>query len=230
MTSIWSDTANQRALSAPRFQTMAEALRWRARHQPERLAYNFLTDGETVEAKITYGELDARARAVARLLEANRARHEHVLLLYPPGLDYIAALFGCLYAGAVAVPAYPPGPGRAKRSLARLQAITANSEARFALTTASILETVPELMVTTPRLGVPHWFATDALSPVAPDGADFEPEPESLALLQYTSGSTAAPKGVMITHANVTANQRMIAEAFGPSSNDGAVGWLLLYP
>jgi iturin family lipopeptide synthetase A len=229
MTSIWSDTANERALSAPCFQTMAEALRWRARYQAERLAYNFLLDGETIEAKITYGELDARARAVARLLEANRARHEHVLLLYPPGLDYIAALFGCLYAGAVAVPAYPPGLGRAKRSLARLQAITANSKARFALTTASILETVPELLVTTPRLGVPHWFATDALAPAAPDGADFEPEPESLALLQYTSGSTAAPKGVMITHANVTANQHMAAEAFGTSSNDVAVGWLPFY-
>jgi len=213
----------------PFFQTMAEALRWRAHHQPDRLAYTFLVDGEDIEERVTYAELDARARAVARLLEMHSARGERVLLLYPPGLDYIAALFGCIYAGAIAVPAYPPAPGRLTRSLPRLQAIVADSEAYMVLTTAPILAMMPGLLATTPHLGALRWLATDSLVPVAPDGVDFDPDPGSLAFLQYTSGSTATPKGVMITHANVAANQRMIAEAFGSSPSDVCVGWLPFY-
>src|SRR5471032_129474 len=106
--------------AAPLFKTMVEPLRWRALNRPDGLAYNFLADGEDLEQRVTYAELDARARAVERLLQSHRARGEPVLLLYPPGLYYIAALFGCLYAGAVAVPAYPPDSGRLTRSLPRL--------------------------------------------------------------------------------------------------------------
>ncbi len=94
--------------------TLVELLRRRARHEPRRAAYTFLTDGE--EVHLTYGELDRRARAIAALLQEMGAGGERVLLLYPPGLDYIAAFFGCLYAGAVAVPAYPPRLNRSLRA------------------------------------------------------------------------------------------------------------------
>jgi iturin family lipopeptide synthetase A len=213
----------------PLFQTMAEPLRWRARHEPDRLAYNFLVDGEEVEERVTYAELDARARAVEQLLLSYRARGERVLLLYPPGLDYIAALFGCLYAGAVAVPAYPPDSGRLTRSLPRLQAIVADSQAYMALTTTPMLTKMPAVLAAAPQLGALHWLATDGLAPVASDGEDFQPEAGALAFLQYTSGSTATPKGVRITHANVLANQAMIAEAFGSSPDDVGIGWLPFY-
>src|SRR5205807_1551124 len=95
------------------------------------LGYTFLVDGEGEEVFLSYGELDRRARAIAARLQAAGAAGERVLLLYPPGLDYIAAFFGCLYAGAVAVPAYPP---RLNRNLSRLQAVVADARAKFALT------------------------------------------------------------------------------------------------
>src|SRR5690349_16678680 len=87
--------------------TLVELLQQRAQHQPEQLAYRFLLDGERDAVEITYAELDRRARAIAVLLSPD-VLEQRVLLLYPPGLEYIAAFFGCLYAGAIAVPAYPP--------------------------------------------------------------------------------------------------------------------------
>src|SRR5262245_25418013 len=197
------------------FSTLAHALRERGRHQPDGWAYTFLLDGETAEHKITYGELDARARAVARLLIAEGARGQPVLLLYPPGLEYIAAFFGCLYAGAIAVPGYPPDPARLVRSLSRLQNIIADSGARIALTTAGMLAMAPAVMAHAPELREVRWLTADALTPLAPDGDDHEPGADDLAFLQYTSGSTSMPKGTMVSHGNIIANQRMIAHGFG---------------
>src|SRR5689334_18200446 len=111
---------SRKLFSASEPTSLIELLRWRARVQPDRLAYTFLADGETEEATLTYGELDTRARAVAARLQSLGAAGERVLLLYPPGLEYVVAFFGCLYAGAVAVPTYPPRPNR---SLFRLQTI-----------------------------------------------------------------------------------------------------------
>ena len=101
---------------SPRCSTLNEILRWRAQHQPTRRAYTFLTDGEAAEVHLTYEELDQRARLIATQLSFFGVEGERVLLLYPPGLDYISAFFGCLYAGAIAVPVYPP---RANRNLFR---------------------------------------------------------------------------------------------------------------
>src|SRR5437868_738491 len=105
------------------FATLVELLRWRALRQPDRRAYTFLLDGETTEAHLTYTDLDRQARAIGAQLQRRGAAGERALLLYPPGLDYIAAFFGCLYAGVVAVPAYPPNPARLDRTLGRLRAI-----------------------------------------------------------------------------------------------------------
>src|SRR5262245_4858117 len=92
--------------------TLVDLLRWRALHQSDRRAYTFLMDGETDEVPLTYGELDRQARAIGAMLQRVAAPGERALLLYPPGPEYIAAFFGCLYAGVVAVPAYPPNPAR----------------------------------------------------------------------------------------------------------------------
>src|SRR5512135_2065394 len=101
--------------------TLAEILRWRALHQPDQLAYTFLVEGEREEVSLTYRDLDQQARMIGAQLQRVEAKGARALLLYPPGLDYIAAFFGCLYAGSVAVPAYPPDPVRLNRTLPRLQ-------------------------------------------------------------------------------------------------------------
>jgi len=110
-------------------ETLSELLRVRAESQAEKNAYTFLIDGEMEEARLSYAELDQHARAIGALLQSLNAKHQPVLLLYPPGLDYIAAFFGCLYAGAIAVPVYPP---TSRRSLPRLAAIVKDARPRVA--------------------------------------------------------------------------------------------------
>src|SRR5215469_9219633 len=100
--------------------TLVDLLTHRAVSQPQRRAYAFLEDGEFESASVTYSDLDRRVRSIAALLQDLKAEGERVLLLYPPGLDYVAAFFGCLYAGAIAVPIYPPRPNR---TLERLQEV-----------------------------------------------------------------------------------------------------------
>src|SRR5689334_24884712 len=110
-------------------------LRQRALDQPEQQIYSFLCDGENEEASLSYGELDLRARAIAGRLQSEGVAGDRVLLVYPAGLEYIAAFFGCLYAGMIAVPIYPPRPNR---TLERFQSIVADADAAFALTVDTV--------------------------------------------------------------------------------------------
>src|SRR5215467_1858637 len=131
----------------------------RAESQPEKTAYTFLIDGESEEDSLTYRELDQQARAIATLLQSRKAGRQPVLLLYPPGLEYIAAFFGCLYAGAVAVPVYPP---TSQRSLPRLWSIVKDACPHVALTTS---HTASKLMQALPsrELQTLEWLTTDNL-------------------------------------------------------------------
>jgi acyl-CoA synthetase (AMP-forming)/AMP-acid ligase II len=115
--------------------TLVEVLRRRAAQDPDRTAFTFLADADTIKATLTYAELDRQARAVAVMLQSRGLARERALLLYPPGLDYIIAFFGCLYAGVVAVPTYPP---RRNRSNDRLGAIVANARAAAVLTIPTV--------------------------------------------------------------------------------------------
>ncbi|MGH8609978.1 MAG: AMP-binding protein, partial [Gammaproteobacteria bacterium] len=142
--------------------TLVELLRWRACHQAARPAYTFLTDEEQKEVHLTYGELDRRARAIAALLESRGATGERALLLHPAGLDYLVALFGCLYAKIVAVPAYPPHPARIDRTLPRLQAIAKDAGATLVLATRHTLSSMEFLTVAqAEELASLSWIATD---------------------------------------------------------------------
>ncbi|MBC8121303.1 MAG: AMP-binding protein, partial [Gemmatimonadaceae bacterium] len=114
-------------------------LRCRSLRQPDKIAYTFLKDGEVEDASLTYLALDCKARAIATRLQKLGARAERALLLYPPGLDFIAAFFGCLYAGVVAVPAYPPRPNK---PMPRIRAIVADSSATVALSTTQVLANI----------------------------------------------------------------------------------------
>src|SRR5438270_13138270 len=141
--------------------TLVELLRRRALETPHRCAFTFLVEGEAEAIDLNYGELDRRARGIGALLQSRRATGDRVLLLFPPTVDYIAAFFGCLYAGAIAVPAYPL---RLNRTIRRLQAITVDADAAFALTTTNtlrpegLLERIPEFQ----RL---EWLATENVAP-----------------------------------------------------------------
>jgi acyl-CoA synthetase (AMP-forming)/AMP-acid ligase II len=218
------------------FETLIDTLRHRGRYQPDDLAYIFLTDGESAEQRATYRIVDEQSRAVARLLAERaprRGRDERVLLLYPPQLEYIHAFYGCLCAGALAVPAYPPDPTRLARTLPRLLAIAASSEASVVLTTQAIIDLLPMFAAMAPDLAKLTWLATDRLTGIpAPSGHDPDeivPARSDLAFLQYTSGSTAVPKGVMVSHHNIMTNEAQIREGFGVTPSDVAVCWLPFY-
>jgi natural product biosynthesis luciferase-like monooxygenase protein/FkbM family methyltransferase len=206
--------------------TLLELLRARAESQAEKNAYTFLIDGETEEISLTYGELDQRARAIGARLQSLNAKDQPVLLLYPPGLEYIAAFFGCIYAGAIAVPVYPP---TSQRSLPRLWSIVKDAGPRVALTTTPILSKLEQTSGSAKLPALP-WLTTDNLEiNIASEWRSERLPGNSLAFVQYTSGSTATPKGVMLTHDNLLQNQRMIQLAFEQTEHSIILGWLPLY-
>jgi acyl-CoA synthetase (AMP-forming)/AMP-acid ligase II/acyl carrier protein len=203
---------------------LVELLRRRALNQPEQTAYKFLFDGEAVGPSLTYAKLDRRVRAVAAHLQQLNAAGERVLLLYPPGLEYIVAYFGCLCAGAIAVPAYAP---RQNRHLARVQAIAADAHARFALTTKTLLSQAATVLDSKSGLVQVHLIASDCIpQELADEWVEIEIVSAALAHLQYTSGSTATPKGVMVTHGNLMHNSEYIAQGFDHSSKSISLTWL----
>lgn len=208
--------------------TLIELLRRRAVLQPDHCVYSFLPDDATAtESHFTHAELDKRARAIGAELQAMGAGGERVLLLYPPGLNYIAAFFGCLYAGAIAVPIYPPRP---KRDVRRLQAVVADAQATVALTTTALLAKLEPCLTAAADLLQVRWLATDTL----PDeGAAQWHEPQvngqTIAFLQYTSGSTAQPRAVVLKHETVLGNAALIQQCFETSPQSHGVFWLPFY-
>ena len=206
--------------------TLNDILCWRAEHQPTRPAYLFLDD-EIAECHLTYADLDRQARLTAARLWSLGVEGERVLLLYPPGLDYISAFFGCLYAGAIAVPVYPP---RMNRNLFRLQAIAADAQAKVALTTATVLSRVTPWLDQTAALRKLNWVATDDLNGATDhDWREPSVNGDTIAFLQYTSGSTGVPKGVVLTHRNLLHNSKLLEHAFGYTSESQCVSWLPMY-
>jgi amino acid adenylation domain-containing protein len=205
---------------------LVDVLRWRAHHESERTAFTFLADDLSAATHVTYAELDQWSRSIAVLLRELGAVGERALLLYPPGLDYVAALFGCFYAGATAVPVYPP---RANRGLPRLRAIVADAQARFALTTVDVLSKLGAPYAGDPQLSALRWQATDTYPVAEADLWHPSTRLDALAALQYTSGSTGEPKGVMLTHANLLSNSAAIAEPFRFDARARGVSWLPPY-
>ncbi|HTQ81005.1 MAG TPA: AMP-binding protein, partial [Thermoanaerobaculia bacterium] len=225
MTPVIKAATRQGVRSAPP-QTLIEVLRGRAQRQPEKTAYTFLDEHGEEEARLSYAELDERARAIASLLQAQGLQGERALLLYPPGLEFIAAFMGCMYAGVVAVPAYPP---RTPQAVPRLLAIAGDARPAALLTSSSLW----------PKLSSLAEKSLPGIRSLATDGALFDgdagswSQPEahgqSLAFLQYTSGSTSAPKGVMVRHGNLLHNEETIRQAFQQTEDSVVVGWLPLY-
>ncbi|MGK7876650.1 MAG: SDR family NAD(P)-dependent oxidoreductase [Xenococcaceae cyanobacterium] len=204
--------------------TLIELLAKRAVVQPGSLAYIFLSDGETETDRLTYSELDKQARAIACSLQKQTRRGERALLLYPPGLEFIAAFFGCLYAGVVAVPTYPP---RKNQKMTRWKAMASDAGATVTLTTASQLSKIESRFAENPELARLRVIATDKIpSHLGSDWEEVEVSPSILAFLQYTSGSTGKPKGVMVSHGNLLHNSEYIKQAFELTPDSVSVSWL----
>lgn len=210
--------------------TLVELLRANALHRPDHRVFTFLLDGDADEVHLSVAELDQQARSIAAALQRLDLAGERALLLYQPSLEYIAAFFGCLYAGVIAVPAYPPNPARLNRSLPRIQSIVSNARARVALTTQGFVALTEQVFEHAPELAALDWLATDQLP--AQSAEDWRApmiEPATIAFLQYTSGSTGTPKGVMLSHGNLLANMQLIKAGFDLTASDTAVSWLPPY-
>ena len=201
-----------------------DLLRIRALNQPARQIYTFLPDGDNEGAALSYGELDLHARAIAARLQSEGVAGERVLLMYPAGLEYVAAFFGCLYAGMIAVPLYPPRPNR---TLQRLESIIADAGAKFALTTDAVLSRIGTLFTEQHPLHALRWLATDKISnDAAIEWQQSVIEADALAYLQYTSGSTSDPKGVMVSHANLLSNSADMDAGWLHTRDSVLVSWL----
>ncbi|WP_133651190.1 non-ribosomal peptide synthetase [Paraburkholderia flava] len=186
-------------------------------------------DGDT---RYDYAALDRRATRLAAYFSARHATGERALLLLDSGVDYVSAFFGCLYAGVVAVPVYPPESKR-EQHLARLRGIAQDAGVRYVLTTADLQTRFAEQYAAlAPNAEV---VAVDALCAEAyaqvktPSFTLYDAQPDDIAFLQYTSGSTGMPKGVMVSHGNLVANEIAIKSGLGVQDDDVFVSWLPLY-
>jgi acyl-CoA synthetase (AMP-forming)/AMP-acid ligase II len=201
-------------------------LRRHARERPEAVALRFLADGEDVVTEWSYRRLAQRVSSIARRLAEAGARGERVILLYDSGPEYIAAFMGVLQAGGIAVPTYPP---MGQRPLSRLISIIQDAAPRFVLSTARTRDTQARRVAELSGHGALEWVASDEL-PTRESHEDVPVvEDQPLAMLQYTSGSTGSPKGVMVTHANLLSNCETIARWLGPSEGRRGGMWLPLF-
>ena len=194
---------------------------------PDDLAFRYLLDGEDEETTLTYKELDLRVKAVAAKLESMGMHGQRILLLFPPCIEFVEAFFACYYAGAIPVPAYPP---RRNRNVGRINAISEDADARAALTVSDVLTRLEGTMEDAPSLKTIPWIAVDQVSEeLASDWVKPSVHSDDIGLIQYTSGSTGSPKGVVLTHANLLANCNYICGSFGLNRYGSGLSWLPVY-
>ncbi len=201
--------------------TIPAILQQRASTTPQRIAFTFLPDGDLFEENLTYAALHQHALAVAALVATTSERGDRVLLLYPQGLSFVGAFFGCLYAGAVAVPVAVPGKLRGPDKVSH---IVADAGIQTALTTTQTLAALRRQYPPDSWVGRLNWLLTDSLAETPPSTLVL-PNPEHLAFLQYTSGSTGNPKGVMVLHRNIIANLTFIRNTFQYTEQSTSVCW-----
>jgi acyl-CoA synthetase (AMP-forming)/AMP-acid ligase II/acyl carrier protein len=205
--------------------SLVEALMAHAVRQGDKPAVHFLLDGEARRLTLTYAELDRRARALAAELSRHAGVGERALLLMPSGPSYVVSFYACLYAGIIAVPALPPESLR-QYELSRVRSILDDAQPGLVLTEAHLRDSLVQAFAE----ALPTTLAVDTLELPASDGWQVRhPANEDIAFLQYTSGSTASPKGVEVSHGNLIANERMMVSGFDLNPDDTFVSWLPLY-
>ena len=207
--------------------TLVELLRWRAIHESNQRAFTFMIDGNVEGTALSYGELDHQARSIGALLQQHHVQGERALLLYPQRLDVIAAFFGCLYAGIIPIPAPAPEASRLKRTIPRLQAIAKDAQTSIVLTTSEIIAIVAEGRFAIPEFQKMHWLTTEDIAiELAQNWRNPDVKDNDLAYLQYTSGSTSTPKGVMISHKNIMFHCANLQETCGYTPDSATVTWM----
>lgn len=207
--------------------TLLDVLHRTALKNPLRRAFTYLHEGESEAAHLTSGELDQQARIIGGLLQNMKASGERAMLVYPAGLEFVAAFFGCIYGGVIAVPMSPLNPARLGRTLPKFRAVIKDAQPSVVLTTRSILDKVEPLFALAPELKTLRWVATDNLSPeLAQEWQETRPDASSLAYLQYTSGSTSMPKGVMVSHDNVFYDAKCLEADWEHTEESVIVNWL----
>jgi acyl-CoA synthetase (AMP-forming)/AMP-acid ligase II len=207
--------------------SMVDLLRQRAAEQPDDRAYVFLSEKGSEEAQLTFAELYGRASIVAAHLARHLRKGDRALLMFPPGLEFIVAFFGALAAGVIAVPLMPPRRTSARDSS---ESIIADCGARVVLTTSELMENRADILARLRHADL-KLVAIDTLL-LNPNDDAMEPVAltrEDIAFLQYTSGSTSAPKGVIVTHGNLLENLEMIRIAFGNTQRSTYVAWVPFY-
>lgn len=210
--------------------SLLDVLNERVSRAPDRVLYRFLDANQEEVASLTLRELVIRGRAIGASLQCLQAPGSTALLLYPPGLSFIEAFFGCLFGGVVPVPVSAPDPVRFKRTLPRLQVIARDADTRSILTSGDLAGQRRRITEEAASLAEMEWTDTDTVGDEAASMlVERRPKQEDVAFLQYTSGSTSKPRGVRVTHGNLMANERFIAEACGLAEEDRGVSWLPMF-
>lgn len=213
-----------------RCNSLPDVIRWRAELHGDAPAFTWLPDGQREAARLDYAELDRRARAVAALLQAHSVRDRAVILLFQPGPDFVVAFLACLYAGAMGVPLYPPDLMRLNRTLPRFLAIVEDCDAPVILTTREMRVMSGALFEFAPRLQQRTWLTVEDGLEAGPEGfRDPSVGLDGVAFLQYTSGSTGDPKGVMVSHRGLLLNLHLLARGFGAVPGEPSLTWLPNY-
>ena len=207
--------------------TLIDVLRDRAAAQPDGTAFTFLEAGEREEGSLTWADVERRSRAIGAAIQARVPQGTRVLVMLQPGLDFVPAFFGVLYAGAIAIPVYPPSGGKADRSSQRLRGMVVDAGVSLVLSSATLRDRTALLAPLVPELAAIPWLCLEDVEDAAGEAWRIPPvDGDTIALLQYTSGSTSAPRGVMVTHANLRANLEHGARLAHYDANSIAVSWL----